>query len=1106
MEGSRGLRLYRGARRLPLFFLTAGFLLVGVASAHAATLIYSFDPQLSLTGSCSKTGTDGVEDPGCPEKHPPKAFSGPTVATDSHGDIYVASIAEEEGRIDVFNPEGVFITEVTDSAGPQYITVDSEGNLYVFERPLVGEKQVRRFSPTEYEPAAGKISYGAAPVTIVTEATIPLLFASALAVNPLNDQLFVDYSKGVALLGSAKEENKILNKETITGLTKSTSITIDGNHEKIYLSDKLSGDSIVRVFKLAGSHEEVAKFTGSTTPKEKFLTPEGFLSVAVNDATGEFFVADIEATNTVYQFKEDGTYLASINHSFTVSPFSQLAIDDGPFVPKAKAGYLFVPSGSKSEVPGHVYAFKPTIEGPPLVEAASAGEVTETEAVLHALINPEGLPTAYRLEYVSQQQFEEEGGESFLLGHAEVADEDTLPGGAEGIGVSGPALGLSPGTAYRFRVLAENGKGDDEREGTFITFGKAVPPPACSNDALRIGFGALLPDCRAYELVTPPETNGRPPSGVGFSGVYFPTLEASPDGNRASFLIEGGLIPGNEGAGAFNGDLYLATRGSEGWTSEVTGPSGKEAVGPQPGSVSPDQTYSFWEEPLTAVHIRCPDGHSELVGRGSLGEDPRVNAKLITENGSHIIFQTTNFGGHVAQQLEPNAPPAGTAAVYDRSAEGPTHVVSLLPGDVVPAEKEDAAYLGTSEDGEGIVFSIGGAIYIRLDDAETLKVAEPGATFAGVSEGGKRVFYVEGGDLFAYDTEAKTAIAFSESSDVTPVNVATGGTRAYFISPTVLTSEPNPEGEEAEGGKENLYLSEEGQISFIGIVTERDVVGEERPDGNVGGLGLWVESLGFSAPAIDPSRTTPSGATFLFESRADLTGFNSEGFAQVYRYDQTQNRLTCLSCSPTGTPPTSDASLQSVAASQPSLLPASAHAKIPNQSPDGKRAFFQTAEPLVVADTDKLLDVYEWEEDGVGSCEKPGGCTYLISGGHSSSPDFLFAMSASGNDVFFRTTDILLSRDLESTLSLYDARVEGGFPEPVIPPECEGEGCHPYTPPPAIPTKPPSGVNDQVTEPKKRKTCPKGRRKVHRHNKMVCVKRHHKHHRRAGSARKGGAK
>jgi len=1103
--------------------LVFSFCLLAAPSAFAAAS-YVFEPTLSLTGNCATSATlDPVPDPGlCPippgvpgVDHPSAKFESPNVTTDAYGDIYVANMREEKGRIDVFSPEGKFITEFGDSAGPQSIAVDSKGNFYAFERIAGGELQVRRFSPIAYEPLKEEIEYGGKPFLVADRTTKPLLSPvgpeASLTVNPADDRLYVDTSVAVKVFGTAAEENKLLDSEAITGLNRSSSIAIDAKHERIYISDRvpITLKSTIRIFELNGTHKELGQIDGSTTPKGEFLSGEGFLSVDVDENAGHVFVGDIEAAKKVYEFEEDGTYLATIEHNFTMVPFEEIAVDDGKFSPRPqKEGWLFVPTEPAPAL-GHVYAFEPREEGPPIIESVSAGDITETEATLHATINPDGLMTTYRFEYVSEEQFKEEGGESFEEGNAELAGEGTLPKGGEGVAVSVTAEGLEPGTRYVFRVFAsnENAKkeeGKDEELGTFQTFASTEHGVGtCSNETLRTGLSALLPDCRAYELVTPPNTNGRPPSG-GFIGVYFQTLRAAPDGNRASFVLEGGALPSQEGTGAFNGDSYLATRTSEGWSTALAGPRGEELERPpSPGSVSPDQTYSFWENIKgPVINIRYPDGHSELVGRGSLGEDPAVGADLITEGAGHIVFTSS-------AHLEENSPPAGTAVVYDRSAEGPTHVVSLLPGEVVPAEKQNASYLGASEDGEGIAFSIGGTIYVRLHNTETLEVAGSGSTFAGVSEEGKRVFYTEGGDLFAYDTEAKATIPFSATGNVTPVNVASNGTRAYFVSPSVLTTEPNPEGDEAEVGAQNLYLSEEGQIGFVAKVTERDVKGESTTGGQVDGMGLWLSALKFKAPAIDSSRTTPTGTTLLFESRASLTGFESEGFAEIYRYDQTQNRLDCLSCNPTGTPSSSDASLQSIASEQFSLEPAGSHLEIRNQSPDGNRAFFQTAEPLVIADSDGKLDVYEWEEQGVGSCEAEGGCVSLISGPNSAGPDYLYAMSANGNNVFFRTADRILPRDAEATLSIYDARVGGGFAEPQERIPCNAiDTCQsgPALPPvlPAPGERTPSGGN--VTPQKKH--CPKGKHVAKRHGKEVCVKNHkkrHPHHK-AGTKKKGGSR
>jgi hypothetical protein len=487
-------------------------------------------------------------------------------------------------------------------------------------------------------------------------------------------------------------------------------------------------------------------------------------------------------------------------------------------------------------------------------------------------------------------------------------------------------------------------------------------------------------------------------------------------------------------------------------------------------------------------YVRYPNGHSELIGRGSIDIDSRVEGKLISEDGDHIIFETSAFGGHVPVQLESNAPPTGTTAVYDRTGDEQTHVVSLLPGDVTPGSGQNALYRGASVDGEGVVFSIGSTHYLRHRNEQTYEIGQE-VTFAGIAEGGGRVFYVEDNDLFAFDVETEMTIPFSSSSDVTVVNVSADGSTAYFVSPSILTGDDNPNGGTAQLGERNLYRSKEGAIEFVGVLTQRDVEGENTASGFIGGLGLWAQSVGSGQLGRDPSRTTPDGTILLFESRAALTPYNSEEHAQVYRYDAIADTLDCLSCIPTQAPAQGFASLQTVARSSSDDAPFSSYGWVPNLRDDGLRAFFQSTEPLVVNDSDGLQDVYEWEAQGVGSCVRSGGCIYLISYGHSIHDEHIYALSDSGDDVFFRSSDLLLASDLDETPSIYDARVGGGFPEEGKV-SCHAEACRSdLAPPPPLPlpAAPTPGVSDNATP---RKHCPRGKRKVRRSGKIRCVKKH----------------
>jgi len=1107
-------------------------ILVLPISAAGAEGIPVFNAGLSLTGTCETSAVDPIEDPGCPAGEHPGPFVLPdAVTTDPYGNIFLASAGpqneeeERESRIDVFSPLGLLITTFDDEQGlingPTNIAVDSECNLYVVDKRVGEAAELRRYPPKKCNPAVGEIEYGEPPVSIVKdEEDLALMGApSALAIDPRNQHLLLNNGRYIVEYKSAAQGNERIEKFGSFADIHGHGLAIDAEHGLVYAADFKEGNQnteqhVVKALELEAPHTLVGEIDGSCTPSGKFLASDP--SVAVSEESGNVFVYDVTGTEVIYEFSADGECLATINHELKGHRVvnAQIAVDNGENSPngalRAAGRYLYVPAFPSP--PGHLFAFGPSEFEEPGIKSTGFSGVSETEALLQAEVEPHFLDTTYRFEYTTKENFEEEGFEG-----ASVAGEGQITAGSAPVSVSAAAEGLSPGTPYRFRIVAENELGSDEAQEEFATYLALSVSPPCPNDAFRAGPSALLPDCRAYELVTPPATNGRSPIGVDHLGTYFLTREASPAGDEVSLSLEGGTLPGNEGTGGFTGDPYLVRRTEAGWHTSYVGPTAFEAPGGiLPGSNSPDQGYAFWTsvggegsanfEGEKTHYLRYPDGHSALLGRGSIASDPRAEGLLISEGGGHVIFES-------GLRLEEDAPGGGTGAVYDRTigsgGKEETNVISLLPGNTTPAAGEFASFEGASLDGKGVAFKIGNTLYLRYEDETTFEIGED-LEFAGIAEGGARLFYLQGGNLHRFDAKAEEATLFSKSGDVTPVNIAADGSVAYFVSPGVLTTEPNPNGARAKSAAQNLYRSEEGQINFVGRVTERDVEGENNGNEQVDGLGLWTEKVGPGNLGTDPSRATPDGNALLFESRARLDGYDPEGNTEVYRYDFAAETLSCLSCNPTLAGATGGASLESVSEQVGRDEPFSSYGFVANLTPDGRRAFFQSTEALVPTDTDGFQDIYEWEAQGVGTCERSGGCLFLISGGHSRRVDYLYAVSDSGGDVFFRSADFLLGSDQEETPSIYDARTGGGFPEPEAGEACEGEGCRPgLSLAPSLST--PGALTGDEPE-TKRRHCSAGKRQVRRHGKVKCVKKKHQHrkkkhqHAKASSKRQGAGK
>lgn len=1118
---------------------------LGAASA-GATDTHLYDPALSLTGDCSTSSTDQVADPGpCPGApgvdHPLRGFDNPCgVAVDRFGDIYVASsaLATEtgtNGRIDIFDSQGKYLTGIKDEEQPCSLAVDSAGNVFAVEYANQG---VVRFAPDAFPPTPA-VKYAKTTIFVKPGATEG---AWGVAIDPSNDHLYFGREGRIAEYQSAANGSTPIREDIGLGQADNLKgIDVCGKNHDVYASgtpitEHPGQPENARVFAFDGTTGvKKLELDGSNTPSGSFGFIFGNAGIALDQANCDLYVDDIEGHKVVDQFDSEGNFIGQLPKPPALREpqlFADIAVDDPMVEGEAgyespNQGYVFVSSGIFTSNP-HFFAFAPPPDiSAPTVSGQGAAQITVNSANLEGEINPNASATTYAFEYVSEEAF-------LQSGYAGATRLPVPQGELEAVGfpvrVSAPVAGLLPGTAYRFRLVASNHCDPLSAEKVCVTSGEGQPGEV-GQDAAFSTYplpSAGLPDGRAYELVTPADTNGRIPTmselGTGLNG--FDTALVSPDGASLIFGTEGGALPGI-GGGGFH-DTFEAVRGPSGWQSHFTGLSAAQAREPVPGGISSDHRDAFWEvrgnqgsftrteAAASPNYIRrqggvidpaCtpePAGPFEFVGCGSLGTEPFAHGKWISADGAHEIFETSSNNNAPSAQLEPNAPPTGTGAIYDRTVDGITHVISLLPQDKTPQAGEAAGFLGSSADGRAVAFRVKGAIYVRLDNAETLLVtSEQAADFGGISRDGSRIFYLKEpivgmdpprGGIVAFDTATGESDSIAGSESVL-VNVSADGSHVYFISPKKL------DGKLGQTGKDNLYAWDGSTVHFIATVEPADVSGEEGNAGGamVEGLGLWVtDAVGpspgpYSGPAADPSRSTPDGTAFVFESRAPLTAYPNAGHSEIYRFDSSApagSGLTCVSCNPTGSVATSDAELEAdTGPAFASFPPVNALSHIDNITGDGRRVFFQSADRLVNGDVDQKIDVYEWRSAGAEGCQAKAGCIDLISSGQSAGDDYLYAVTPSGSDVFFQSGDTLLSEDLDGTPSIYDARVGGGFPStPAPPPPCAGQACQGSPPaPPALPGAGGSTSASRQGDGNVQRRHPKKHRKKHRHKK-------HRHH------------
>jgi hypothetical protein len=620
-------------------------------------------------------------------------------------------------------------------------------------------------------------------------------------------------------------------------------------------------------------------------------------------------------------------------------------------------------------------------------------------------------------------------------------------------------------------------------------FARAARAQACPNEQLRgqDGYALALPDCRAYEQVSPAAKNFT--DALGEADV----VQNSPSGDGVTFFS---IAPFPGLLSATGPSLYLGTRAGGEWSTRGLVPPTVPRSQPGHGSASVRSLTEDLSEALILVEPGLEAGVTP--GRYSyLRDSANGSFQLLgpgiarfagaTAGDSRIIFESR-------EQLLPEAAP-GVVNLYEWTA-GRLILVGILPaseGGKVPAGGSLAGPGGSalgaatggatggfytqntiSADGSRVFFSdVGtGRIYMREPEAtRTIPVSAGQAYWRAATADGRYVFYTEAGGLYRWckrvlerapcegeheeGEPVTTQVADASANVLGTLGVSTeDGSYAYFVATGVLAGNENGNREKAEADKANLYEWHNGETIFIARLNIESEYDE------YDWLNFYRPNLG-AAPAAGEksSRVTPDGTTLLFTSRGRLTSYDNAGQGEIYVYDAASGGIACVSCNPSAASASSEASLAgnlSIAAA-----PERNAFLTRNLSEDGNRVFFQTKEALVPQDTNSQTDVYEWEREGAGSCEHAsasfsatsGGCLYLISTGQSGDQSYFGDASTDGKDVFFFTRQSLVGQDQDDNTDIYDARVEGGIAaqNPPSAASCTGEGClGPVDPSPVV--------------------------------------------------------
>ena len=347
----------------------------------------------------------------------------------------------------------------------------------------------------------------------------------------------------------------------------------------------------------------------------------------------------------------------------------------------------------------------------------------------------------------------------------------------------------------------------------------------CPNAQYRTGASAHLPDCRAYEMVSPPNKNG------GDVMADSTRTRARADGNMVGYSS---LVGFGDTKGMGVGGEYLARRtatpATNGWATDPITPAQPALTyvaaisGTSRSSMSSRWTspggcigrLGRWTVSMPAIKqdrqplpprgpLDTGSGRDTLLTEASSPLDPSLNEVAYsgsTPDLGHAIFES-------AAALTADAPLSGRK-LYETTPAGVTRLVSRIPASGTSCDDDN---------GPACVASNG-----RTGPANGLK-------FRMISDNGSRIFFQApvspnptiGGSVYMREN-ATTTVQLNASEKTTPEaplparlwTASTDGSRVFFT-----TSEGLVDGDDNNGPDLYMYDTEGGPGSHLTRISHR---------------------------------------------------------------------------------------------------------------------------------------------------------------------------------------------------------------------------------------------------------------------------------------------